>query len=225
VRVAALFSGGKDSTYAAHVAEQWGWDVSHLVTVRPEGEESLMFHWPNLHLTPLLAQAMGKPHVLAEVSGQPEREVEELGEVLRPLGMDGIVSGAVASEYQRTRLEGMGHRLGLKTFTPLWHKDPLELLRSMGRAGFRSVIVGCFAEGLGPEWLGRALDEPAIADLAQLQKQRGLHSGGEGGEYESLVLQGPGWRSRLELVRAEKDWHRDRGVLRVQEARLAPAKG
>lgn len=221
MRVAGLFSGGKDSTYAVHVAEQWGWDVSHLVSVAPKGEDSMMFHWPNVHLTPLLAEAMGREHVLAEVSGQPEREVEELGQVLRPLGVDGIVSGAVASEYQRTRLERMGHALGLKTFTPLWHKEPLGLLRSLRAAGFRAIVVGCFAEGLGPAWLGRELDEPASEQLAVLQRARGIHPGGEGGEYESLVLEGPGWKGRLELVRADKEWHRDRGVLRVREARLA----
>lgn len=222
MRVAALFSGGKDSCYAAHVAEQGGWEVSHLVTVKPAGEESMMFHWPNVHLTPLLAQAMGKSHLFIEGSGEPEREVEELGEALRPLGVDGIVSGAVASEYQRTRLERMGERVGLKTFTPLWHKDPLDLLRSLRAAGFKAIVAGCFAEGLGEAWLGRPLDEAAIAELATLQRTRGIHPGGEGGEYESLVLEGPGWRSRVELARVERDWHRDRGVLRVREARLVP---
>jgi ABC transporter with metal-binding/Fe-S-binding domain ATP-binding protein len=220
MRVAALFSGGKDSAFAAWVAEQWGWEVSHLVTVRPRGEESMMFHWPNVHLTPLLAQAWGKPHVLAEVSGEPEREVAELGEALRPLGVDGIVSGAVASEYQRTRLERLGHRLGLKTWTPLWHKDPLALLRSLRAAGFLAVISGVFAEGLGREWLGRPLDDAAMADLARLHGRFGVHPGGEGGEYESLVLDGPGWGARLEVAQADPDWHRDRGVWRVRDARL-----
>jgi len=60
VRVAALLSGGKDSCYAVHVTEQWGWDVSHVVTVQPAGEDSMMFHWPNIHVTPLVARAMGK---------------------------------------------------------------------------------------------------------------------------------------------------------------------
>ncbi|HEV8360009.1 MAG TPA: diphthine--ammonia ligase [Candidatus Thermoplasmatota archaeon] len=222
MRVAALFSGGKDSAYAIHVAEQWGWDVSHLVTVAPAGEESMMFHWPNVHLTPLLAQAMGKEHVLVEGSGAPEREVDELAAALRPLRVDGIVSGAVASEYQRTRLERMGHRVGLKTWTPIWHKAPLDLLRSMRAAGLRAIVAGCFAEGLDARWLGRELDDAAIAELAELQRARGIHPGGEGGEYESLALEGPGWGSSLEIVRAEKEWQRDRGVLRVREARLVP---
>lgn len=223
MRVAALFSGGKDSAYAAHVAEQQGWDVSHLVTVQPPAEDSMMFHWPNIALTPMLARAWGKEHVLAPVSGEPEQEVDELGEVLRPLGLDGIVSGAVASEYQRTRLERMGHRLGLKTFAPLWHKDPIVLMRSLRAAGFRAYVAGCFAEGLGEAWLGRPLDEAAIVELAALQRTKGIHPGGEGGEYESLVLEGPGWVHRVEVVRARKDWHRDRGVWRVEEARLLPA--
>lgn len=223
MRVAALFSGGKDSAYAVHVAEHWGWDVGPLVTVRPgHAEDSLMFHWPNVGLTPLLAEAMGQEHVLVEGSGRPEEELDELGAALKPLGVDGIVSGAVASEYQRTRLERMGHRIGLKTWTPLWHKDPVELLRSQRASGIRSIVAGCFAEGLTEAWLGRELDEAAIADLQALQRARGVHPGGEGGEYESLALAGPGWRHRVEVVRARKEWRRDRGVLRVEEARLVP---
>ncbi|MCA1812566.1 MAG: diphthine--ammonia ligase [Halobacteriales archaeon] len=224
MRVAALLSGGKDSCYAIHIAEQWGWDVSHVVTVQPAGEESMMFHWPNVHLTPLIAQAMGKEHVLVPGSGTPEQELDELGAALAPLGVDGIVSGAVASEYQRTRLERMAHPLGLKTWAPLWHKDPLLLLRDLRAAGFRAVVAGCFAEGLGPEWLGRELDGPAIADLGRLHAARGIHPGGEGGEYESLCLEGPGWSHRLEVLRARKEWQRDRGVWRVEEARLAPMR-
>jgi ABC transporter with metal-binding/Fe-S-binding domain ATP-binding protein len=219
VRVAALFSGGKDSCYAAHIAEQWAWDVTHLVTVRPAGEESMMFHWPNVHLTALQARAMGKAHVSIEGSGRPEEEVDELAAALRPLALDGIVSGAVASEYQRTRLERMGHALGLRTFAPLWHKDPLQLLRDARAAGFRAIVSGTFAEGLGEAWLGRELDAAAIAELAAL---RGVHPGGEGGEYESLVLEGPGWNQRLELTDVQREWHRDRGVLRARQARLVP---
>jgi ABC transporter with metal-binding/Fe-S-binding domain ATP-binding protein len=223
VRVAALFSGGKDSCYAVHVAEQWGWEVGPLVTVQPAGEESMMFHWPNIGLTPLLARAMGKEHVLVPGSGTPEQELDELGAALQPLGVDGIISGAVASEYQRTRLERMAHRIGLKTWAPLWHKDPLLLLRDLRRAGFDARVAGCFAEGLSEAWLGRPLDEAAIGGLAQLQRGKGIHPGGEGGEYESLCLAGPGWRSRVEVVRARKEWHRDRGVWRVEDVRLVPA--
>src|SRR5260221_1656380 len=126
VKVAALVSGGKDSVLAAHVAMSHGWDVTHVVTVRPRANDSYMFHSPNTHLGAMIAEAMGKPHVEVATAGEKERELADLERALAELPIDGFTSGALASEYQRTRLEGIGHRLGLKSFAPLWHKAPRE---------------------------------------------------------------------------------------------------
>lgn len=221
MRVAALVSGGKDSVLAAHVAVQHGWDVTHVVTVRPRAADSYMFHSPNTDLGPLLAGAFGLPLVEVETAGEKERELDDLERALAGLGVDGFVSGALASEYQRTRLEGIGHRLGLKSFTPLWHKRPDEVLRTVTGPGWDVRFAAVAAEGLGEAWLGRRMNEDAHADLQRLNERYGVHVGGEGGEYESLVLDAPLWKHRIEVVRARKEWRRDGGAWVVEEARLA----
>ncbi|HKZ48665.1 MAG TPA: diphthine--ammonia ligase [Thermoplasmata archaeon] len=221
MRVAALFSGGKDSTYATYVAMQRGWEVSHLVTIRPKDPESVMFHVPNLHLTPLLAEAMGIPHLTADAEPGEEGELEALKKALSPLAVDGLVTGAVASDYQHSRINRVGHELGLRVFSPLWRLDQEALLRDYLAAGMRVMIVGAFAEGLDESWLGRVLDEPTAAELLRLHRQRGVSPIGEGGEYESLVLDAPFFRERLEVTAMEKTWRGTSGHAMVQ-ARHVP---
>lgn len=220
MRVAALVSGGKDSILALHTAQCTGWDVTHVVMVKPRAHDSWMFHVPNTDLGPLVAGALGLPLVAVETAGEKECEVADLEAALRQLPIDGFVSGALASEYQRTRLEGVGHRLGLKSFTPLWHKDPQAVLDTVGAPTWDVRFAAVAAEGLDERWLGRRLDPDASRELAALRARHGVHPAGEGGEFETLVLDAPCYQKRIEVARASVDWRRDGGSWRVDEARL-----
>lgn len=222
MKIAALVSGGKDSILALHCAQASGWDVTHVVTVRSRADDSYMFHVPNTDLAPLIAEAVGAQLVTVETHGEKERELDDLERALGGLAVDGFVSGALASEYQRTRLEAIGHRLGLKSFTPLWHKAPEQVLQTVAHPSWDVRFAAVAAEGLGERWLGRRLDPDAANELAELRARHGLHVGGEGGEYETLVLDAPCYQMRIEVVRATPIWRRDGGVWRVEEARLAP---
>jgi diphthamide synthase (EF-2-diphthine--ammonia ligase) len=82
------------------------------------------------------------------------------------------------------------------------------------------VVVAVMAEGLGPEWLGRSLDASAVEDLLELQRRTGVSPSGEGGEYESLVVDSPIHSRRLELVEAERSVSRDRARLIVSKLEL-----
>src|SRR5438874_4289777 len=83
VRVAALFSGGKDSTYAAYAAVQRGWELTHLLSILPEDRESMLFHVPNLHMTALLAEAMQRPLISEEADKGEEGELDALRRIDR----------------------------------------------------------------------------------------------------------------------------------------------
>lgn len=221
MKVAALVSGGKDSILALHCAQTAGWDVTHLVTVRSRADDSWMFHVPNTALAPLVAEAVGARLVVVDTAGEKEAEVDDLAAALSDIPVDGFVSGALASEYQRTRLERIGHKLGLRSFTPLWHKTPEQVLATVTHPTWDVRFAAVAAEGLGERWLGRRLDPIAAQELAVLRQRHGLHVGGEGGEYETLVLDAPCYQKRIDAVRAKSIWRRDEGVWRVEEARLA----
>ena len=219
MKVAVLFSGGKDSSYAVFIAQHFGWEVSHLVTVFSQSPESYMYHVPAVELTRLAAQSMGLPLVEVVTPPEPEVELLPLKETLAKLAVDGIVSGALASEYQRRRLDQICQDAGIKSFAPLWHKNPRELLGDMVDQGFEIMIVGCMAEGLDEKWLGRVLDQKALAELDRLHHKYGIHVAGEGGEYESMVIGGPHMKRRI-CVDYEKEWRVHSGKIIVKKAWL-----
>jgi ABC transporter with metal-binding/Fe-S-binding domain ATP-binding protein len=224
VKLAALFSGGKDSTFALYIIQQRGWEVSHLVAIIPK-ENSPMFHHPNIRLTEQLGEALGIPLVARESEEGETEELDTLREILEGLrdseGLDGVITGAIRSDYQWSRINGVCEDLGLKTFSPLWRRDGKMLLLDMLKAGFEIIIVGASAEGLDSSWLGRKLDKMALCDLLELSEKHGINVSGEGGEYETLVLDGPNFKSMLRVDEMQVDWRRDCGTLTVKKASLA----
>ena len=223
VRLAALYSGGKDSTYAVHVAQQRGWEVSHLVSILPADPGSMLYHVPNLHVVPLLAEAMGIPLVQERAGEGEDAELGALRRALASTDADGVVVGAIASDYQHSRVNAVAHELGLRVFAPLWRLDQSMLLRDYLDAGIEAIFTSVSAEGLGPEWLGRRLDAAAADEILELHARVGLSPCGEGGEFETLVTFAPMFRQRLDIVSAEPVWEGPSGTLVVREARLIPA--
>lgn len=218
-----LFSGGKDSTYAAWLASKTD-ELACLVTIFPKSDMSYMFHYPNLHWTALQAEAMGVPQVAADTEGVKEEELSDLnralGDAKKAYGLDGVYTGALASVYQKTRVEKVCAELDLKCVSPLWGVDPETHLRRLLKDGFVFVIVSASALGLEKSWLGRVVDEKAVDELVGLGKRFRFNVGLEGGEGETLVLDCPLFNKRLEVVESEARWAGDSGYLHITEARL-----
>ncbi len=225
MRVACLFSGGKDSTYAAYLAAQRGWEIGPLITIRPLDPESMMFHVPNLHITALQAEAMDIP-LIGETAGEGEtQELAAMRRAFERAHADGIVVGAIASDYQNARVNRVAHALGLPVFAPLWHQDPRRLVREYLAAGLHIVFSSVAAEGLDASWLGREWTDGAVDELLRLQESRGVHPCGEGGEFETLVLDAPFFGSRVVVASAETSWAGGAGAWLVREARLERVGG
>ncbi|HEY6238169.1 MAG TPA: diphthine--ammonia ligase [Thermoplasmata archaeon] len=223
VTVTALVSGGKDSVYSAYLADSQGLHVDELLTLRPSDPDSFLFHTPNLHLVALQAEAWGKKHrSLAVPEAGEEAEGRALEEALS--GSNGwVVAGAIASAYQWSRLHRVCFRLGRPLFTPLWGKEPGRVVREEISAGLDIRLVHLAAEPLTPDLLGRRLDLPLLEEIERrAREQRPVHVAGEGGEYESLVVDAPFFRARLEP--AGEETFRSGGAygLRIRDARLAP---
>lgn len=231
----SLFSGGKDSAWALYRALERGLPVERLVTVHPTGD-SYMYHVPATDLTALAAESIGIPVVdvrpedfeadaAEDASAQGDAELEPLEAALQDLdddldgGLAGLTVGAVESEYQNSRVGAMADRLGIDVFAPLWQRDPRTLAEEMLAAGFEIRIIRVAAGGLDESWLGRTLDEAALADLETLHETYGVHLLGEGGEFETLVTDGP-HMSRPIALDYETEWDGSRGQLRIEDAWL-----
>jgi len=220
MRVAVLATGGKDSVLALHRVLNEGHEVRYLVSMIPLREDSWMFHYPNIRLVDLFADAVEIPLVKAETSGVKEKEVEDLKHLIEKLDVEGIVSGAVASNYQKTRIEKICRQLSLKSVMPLWHEKELHILNAILDLKFEVIITGVYAYGFDKEWLGKKINEKTVKALKELNIKYGVSLVGEGGEYETLVLDAQFFRKRIKIIKAEKVWENQSGYFLITKAKL-----
>jgi diphthine-ammonia ligase len=220
MRVAVLATGGKDSTLAFYHALRESHEIICLATMIPSREDSWMFHYPNIGLIDLFGEAVGIPVVKAETSGAKEEELEDLKRLIGRLDIEGVVSGAIGSNYQKTRIDDICTQLNLESLAPLWRKDPLLMLKEMLELKFDAVIVGVYAHGFDDKWLGRKINDQTVKDLMVLNSSYGVSLVGEGGEYETLVLDASFFKKRIRIVAAEKVWKGQSGYLHVSRVKL-----
>lgn len=221
--VAVLFSGGKDSTMAVYAALNNNDNVKYLLSMKSVNDESYMFHVPNIHITDLLAEALDIDIITAVTEGIKEEELKDLKrefENLKSLGIEAIYTGALYSNYQKSRIEKLGREVGLEIISPYWHVDELEYMREIVSLGFEIIISGVAAWGLDETWLGRTIDDDVIDELVKLNEKYQVDIAFEGGEAETLAIDGPIFKKRVKILKDKKEWHRDSGVYIIEDAML-----
>src|SRR5207245_6767248 len=166
---------------------------------------------------------MGLPHRTIEAGEDELLGLREgLDETREALGIDGVVTGAVASDYQKSRIDQICDKLGIKSFAPLWHKDPKILVNDLKVAGFKIILSGVGAGGLDESWLGQELTDERWSTLEKLSKKHGIHLTGEGGEYETFVFDAPHFMDRVSIKKTHKKWEGQIGYLVIEQASLQP---
>jgi len=212
VKVAVLSSGGKDSSAAIWWAQCKGWDIEYLVTVIVTGGDSMMFQVPGTHIVERQAELSDIAWVRVDTTGEEHSEISDLEKELSKIKIDGIVSGALRSDYQKNRLERMCERLGIKSFTPLWHQSAESHLFGLIENGFRVMISGVSCEGMSEKWLGHTFTQESYFELLELSKKYRFNIDGEGGEYETLVTSGPHMKGEVKVA-YDTHWDGVRGHL------------
>lgn len=201
--IGILFSGGKDSVFTLYYYLEQGWDVSCLISLKSNNPQSWMFHTPAISMVNLQAEALGIPLIEHETKGEKEDELVDLKNALleakKKFGIRGVAVGALLSDYQQERVNRVCHSIGLKCFAPLWHKDQEKLLSEVINAGFDVRLSAVASHGLSPELVGKKIDSKMLAFFSGLHKKFGFHIAGEGGEYESLVVDGPIFKKAVVL--------------------------
>lgn len=201
MRVCVLYSGGKDSNLALYKAYQ-EFEVVCLVTLIPRSEESFLFHYPNVNLVKLQAEALNIPLVMEDTPDDEAGSIEALRYVLKKArekyGVEGVVTGAIRSTYQASRFQRVCWDLKLWCFNPLWLKDEISLLREVLELGFEVIFTRVAGYPLRKSLLGRRLDHDIIEFFERIR--RFVNPSGEGGEYETLVLDMPLFRRRIKIL-------------------------
>jgi ABC transporter with metal-binding/Fe-S-binding domain ATP-binding protein len=219
-----MFSGGKDSVYAAWRGMQTGLDIACFITLKSSNEESYMFHTPNIDMTRLQSEASGIPLVEQETEGVKEYELEDLTLAIRKAvleySIDGIITGAIQSVYQASRIERICHSLGLWCLSPLWLCNQEQYVTSIINEGFKVIIAGVFAEPLDESWLGKEIDLNLLSLLKTISGKYHLSLAGEGGEYESFVCNAPFFHKKIVVEDAVKDFCYGSGRYTITRASL-----
>ena len=225
MKLGVLFSGGKDSTFALHMAAEKE-EVACLITILSKNVESYMFHTPNIDVTTLQAEAMNLPTIQKTTEGKPEHELKDLkeaiAEAVKTYRIDGVVSGAIESVYQSERIQRICNQLDVWCVNPLWKRNQKEHLEEIVSKAYKVIISGVFAYPLDETWLGKPLDPELIGALLDLQDKFGVSPSGEGGEIETTVLDAPLFKKRIEIVESEVHAKGNSGILTIKKARLAP---
>ncbi len=223
MKLGVLFSVGKDSLFACWMAMQHD-EVTCLITVVSQNPESYMFHTPNIHLAGLQAEAARLPLVEVETAGEKEKELDDLRrgllEARDRFGIDGIVTGAILSVYQATRIQRICRELDLWCFNPLWHADQEAYMEELISAGFRVIIAGVFSCPFDASWLGREIDHRTLGDLRRAGRDWKVTLTGEGGEFETFVIDAPFFSRRIEIEEVSRVYRNYNGVLVIKRARL-----
>ncbi|MDR0778500.1 MAG: diphthine--ammonia ligase [Methanomassiliicoccaceae archaeon] len=221
MRLASLYSGGKDSTLSLYITEPMGHDVAYIVNIVSNSDDSMIFHVPNANMVPLLAGSMGKELITASTKGDEKDDMEALRTALKGLNIDGVVTGAVWSDYQWDRINAICEELGLVCLSPLWKKDQDIVMKELIDSGIKAIIVGVYADGLDDSWLGKDVGS-SYSDLMSIRSKNKISVIGEGGEFETLTIDSPLQRSILKITEYEKQWNGHSGTLHVKNAVLTP---
>jgi len=223
MKLGVLFSGGKDSLFACWKAMQHE-EVACLVTVISQNPESYMFHTPNIHLAGLQAEAAGLPLVEMETAGEKEAELLDLKrallEAMDRFGIEGVVTGTILSVYQATRIQRICRELDLWCFNPLWHVNQETYMEELISSGFRVIIVGVFSCPFDASWLGREIDRRTLDELRRAAKKYQITLTGEGGEFETFVIDAPFFSRRIAIEEVSRVYQNYNGVLRIERVEL-----
>jgi ABC transporter with metal-binding/Fe-S-binding domain ATP-binding protein len=225
MNLAALFSGGKDSTFSIYKAQSLGHDIKCLITILTSSADSHLLHHPNIKQTALQAQSMNIPQILVQSdSNDTQKELELIKKTLEKAKQDhkieGIVHGGILSEFQKIQFENAAKSLGLQIVSPLWKKDQKQYMKELVDSGFEFIITAVSCDGLDDYWLGKKITKENLDTLIQKSEKHKFNLSFEGGEAETFVINCPLFARPIKIQDSKKDWDGYRGRFEIVQAKI-----
>lgn len=221
MKFVALISGGKDSFFNIHHCISQGHELEALGNLYPaqtdrDEIDSFMFQTVGHDIIEYYSECVEVPLYRQEINGSSKNqlleysiteddEIEDLYQLLKKVkeshpDIEGVSCGAILSHYQRTRVENVCGRLGMTCLAYLWQRSQLELMGEMCNSQLDARIIKVAAIGLNEKSLGKSIQQlfPLLIKLNQMYE---VHICGEGGEFETIVLDAPFFKhKKLEIV-------------------------
>lgn len=225
MRIASLFSGGKDSTFAIHLAQKQGHEIVCLLSIFPKSAESHLLHHPNMKWTKLQAESMKIPHMsIDSTSDETDDELLLLEQLLESskekFQIEGVVHGGIKSNFQKEKFFQVCKKLDLVVLSPLWGTSPEQYMSDLINENFIFVMTSVSSDGLDDSWLGKAISKTDLQNLKNLSEKFGFNLNFEGGEAETFVIYCPLFSAPVEILKSQKEWDGYRGRFEIVDARL-----
>jgi len=225
MKLACLFSGGKDSTYAIHLAKKQGHDIVCLLSVYPKSEESHLLHYPNLKWTKLQSESMNIPQLTIDSNTDDTNDeliiIEKLLQNAKDtFQIDGLVHGGIKSKFQKDKFETLCLKLNLVCIAPLWEMEPKKYMDELIHSNFDFMMITVSSDGLDDRWLGKLISKSDITILNNLSDKFGFNLNFEGGEAETFVVNCPLFSNPIKVNEFTKNWDGYRGRFEIVDAEL-----
>ena len=225
MKLGSLFSGGKDSTFAIHLAQKDGHDVVCLLSIFPKSEESHLLHHPNLQWTKLQSESMKIPQLtISSDSDDTDDELFALEFLLKKAkkqyNIEGLVHGGIKSKFQKEKFEMICSKLHLSVVSPLWNLEPTQYMNNLLDSKFYFIMITVSSNGLDDTWLGKQISKSDLNSLQQLSNKFGFNLNFEGGEAETFVINCPLFSNPIKIHQGNKIWDGYRGRFEIVDAKL-----
>jgi len=225
MKLASLFSGGKDSVYSIYKAKNMGHNVQCLITAFPKSSDSKLLHFPAIKLTKLQSKTMKIQQITSELNSDETVDQMEVVEILiekakKDFQIEGVVHGGISSKFQKKSFENICQKNNLEIITPLWLTNPKEYMSELINSGFKFILTSVSSEGLDESWLGKIISSSDILKLSNLSIEYGFNLNFEGGEAETFVVDCPLYSHPIQIIKSEKIWDGYRGILKIDSANL-----
>jgi len=225
MKLASLFSGGKDSTYATYLAKKCGHEVKCLLSIFTKSDESHLLHHPNIQWTKLQAESMQIPQItVVSHSDDTKDELSSLENLLKTAkddyGIEGLIHGGIKSNFQKDKFEQVCSKYGLTTVAPLWNLEPEQYMNDLLQTNFIFIMITVSSDGLDDSWLGKTIGDSEIETLKKLSDKFGFNLNFEGGEAETFVIDCPLFSNSIKITQSKKKWDGYRGRFEIVDAEL-----
>ena len=205
MKVAVLFSGGKDSTFAVEFAQKSGHEIAYLLSVKPNRKDCYLFHYATVEHTVEQAKALGLNHIIVPCTvADPKLEAQIVKGVVEKNPVDAVILGGVG--LQETQLRSVKEALsplGVKVFPAHGGKDHAVVFQEMLSRGYKIKITQVASAGL-MQWLGKIVSKENCPQLKADSEKFGFHIGFEGGYADTFVLDAPIFSHGFESIAEEK---------------------
>lgn len=174
--------------------------------MQSDNSESYMFHTPNIKWAETQAKSIQVPYIIQKTKGEKEVELKDLETAIKKAKtrykVQAIVTGAIESVYQASRVQAITNKLKMECFNPLWQRDQIELLEELIQKKFDVIIIGTFGYGMD-KLIGRKIDAKFVDDVKLLRDKLRINPAGEGGEFESFLLNAPYYSAPLKISKSK----------------------